>query len=513
MLNSIGVALLVASAAAALLCLLAWRGRGRNRGIFLGLSLLVLFLVLRLMIERLLPALVEAPPMLRSLIGQGLATLAALAAAFAIDAAIRRFLWYGTLREGEQSRVPNILIGLASLGGYALTGLLVASEIFGLDVTALAATSGVVAIVLGVSAQQTLGQVFAGLALNMSRPFRLGDSVQIDGVWGVVVDANWRAVTLRTYEGTLVAMPNMLVASTRLTNFDQPHHDLRQHIPFVVDADVPPGQVRSVALAAMAGLPQVLADPAPLLLLKSFEDRGVAYEAIFWHRDPNLTILRRDEVAQALWYALRRAGMPISVHRRLLAMPQGATLPFATDSAAEPARLLALLRQAPLTAGFPEAELQAVAARARHRLFAAGERIIRHHELGDSMFAVLSGRVSVRLEDARGVETEIYTQGAGEIFGHMSALTGAPRFATVRAASHLLLAELDKASLAPMIAAHPELVDFVAREILRIDAAHAALLQARAPEMASAGQGQAGLLDRLSDRIRSFFGDRDGPPG
>lgn len=513
MMNSIGIALLAASALAALLCLLAWRGRGRHRGILLGLSLLVLFVVLRVMIERLLPALIEAPPMLRSLIGQVLAALAALAAAFMIDAAIRRFLWYGRLRDGEHSRVPTILIGLASLGGYALTGLVVASEIFGLDVTALAATSGIVAIVLGVSAQQTLEQGFAGLALNMSRPFRLGDSVQIDGVWGVVVDANWRAVTLRTYEGTLVAMPNMLVASTRLTNLDQPHHELRQQIPFIIDADVPPGQVRDVALAAMAGLPHVLSDPAPLLLLKTFEDRGVAYEAIFWHHDPNLTILRRDEVAQALWYALRRAGIPISVHRRLLALPDSATPPFIDESAAEPAQLLALLRQSPLTAGFPEAELQAVAVRARRRLFAAQERIIRQNEQGDSMFAVLSGTLSVRLEDARGVEREIYTQGPGDIFGHMSALTGAPRFATVRALGPLLLAELDKASLAPMIAAHPEMVDYVAQEILRIDAAHAALLRAGAPDMANAGEGQTGLLDRLGDRIRGFFGDREGPPG
>lgn len=509
MADALGFALLAAAAAAALLCLIVWRSRGRSRGLWLGGSLLVLFLLTRLMLERLLPALVAAPPAVRAVLGQGLATLAALAGAFTLDAALRRFLWYGTLRDGDHSKAPNILIGLASLALFLLTLLFIAAEVFGLDVTAVAATSGVVAIVLGVSAQQTLGQVFAGLALNLSRPFRIGDSVQMDGVWGVVVDANWRGVTLRTYEGTHVTLPNLLVAASRLTNLDAPHHDLRQKIHFVADPDTPPGRVQAVALAAMAGVPHVLAQPAPLVLFTEFEDRGVGYDAFFWHRDPNVYILRRDEVGHALWYAFRREGIAIAVNRRLLAAPEGAARPPAPEeTAAEQARLLAILRRNRLFAQFPEPDLQALATRTRRRLFAAGERIMRQDEQGSSLFVILEGQVSVRLEDAEGGEAEIYTQGPGEVFGHMSALTGAARFATVRAAGHLVLEEMDKATLAPLIAAHPELVEQVARETLRIDAGHAALRQARDRDGAAMGEAEhAGLLDRLAERIRKFFGD------
>jgi small-conductance mechanosensitive channel len=216
-----------------------------------------------------------------------------------VDGAIRRWLWYGRLAENGRSRVPDIVIGLASLSGYGLTVLAVASLMLGLDVTAVAATSGVVAIVLGVSAQQTLGQVFAGLALNLSRPFRIGDSLQVDGIWGRVMQADWRAVTLRTYEGTQVTLPNTLVAAARLTNLQTPADILRHAIPFVVEIDAPPGRVQAVALDAMAGMETVLSTPAPLVLLKNFEERGVLYEALFWHRDPNLYILCRDEVGQA----------------------------------------------------------------------------------------------------------------------------------------------------------------------------------------------------------------------
>lgn len=504
MLDLIGFLLLGGSALAAMACLLVLRSRFRARWIWFGASLVLFLLTTRAMLGRLLPVL-HAAPELHAALDQGLAALAALAAAFVIDAAIRRYLWYGRLAEGERSKVPNILIGLASLAGYAASLLVIASQILGLDVTAVAATSGVVAIVLGVSAQQTLGQVFAGLALNASRPFRMGDSLQIDGVWGVVVEADWRAVTLRTYEGNLVTLPNTLVAAARLTNLDAPTHELRHHIPFVVETDVPPGRVREVALATLRGLPHVLAAPEPLLLFKNFEDRGVLYEAIFWHRDPNLYILRRDEAGRALWYAFHRAGIALAVHRRLLAAP-----PEARPAPAEPpaAALLPLLRRSALFAEVPEAELAALAARARPRLFAAGERIMREGEAGHSMFAVLEGRVSVRLADAAGAEAEIYAQGPGEVFGHMSALTGAPRFATVRAETDVALAELDREALAPLIAAHPGLVETVAREILRIEEAERRLRGAMRPEAAMPGEGTAPhLLGRLAERIRTFFAE------
>ena len=457
-------ALLLGGGATLLLCLVALRVAPGARRLWLGLAAAVLLWFARVALQRLPPEVLPAMP--PAALAQVLTALSAFAAAFAVDGAIRRWLWYGRLGESGRSRVPDIVIGLASLCGYGLTALAVASLVLGLDVTAVAATSGVVAIVLGVSAQQTLGQVFAGLALSLSRPFRIGDSLQVDGIWGRVMQADWRAVTLRTYEGTQVTLPNTLVAAARLTNLQAPADMLRHAIPFVVEIDAPPGQVQAVALAAMAGMESVLSAPAPLVLFKNFEERGVLYEALFWHRDPNLYILRRDEVGQALWYAFQRAGIPVAVHRRLLAGPEGSG---AVALAPPPhGELAALLRATRLWGDLPDAELAALAERARRVSYAAGERIMREGEHGGAMFLLLEGAVSVRLTDPAGGEREIYTQQRGEICGHMSALTGAPRFATVRASGPVTLAALDKASLAPLVDALPEVVEAVAQEILRI---------------------------------------------
>ncbi len=480
------------------------------RRLWLGLAAAVLLLAAWLALQRLPPgALPGMPP---AALSQGLAVLAAFTAAFVLDGAIRRWLWHGLLGEEGRSRVPEIVIGLASLGGYGLTALLVASMVLGLDVTAVAATSGVVAIVLGVSAQQTLGQVFAGLALNLSRPFRIGDSLQVDGVWGRVVQADWRAVTLRTYEGTLVTLPNTLVAAARLTNLQAPDDILRHAIAFVVEVDTPPGQVQAVALAAMAGMENVLATPAPLVLFKQYEDRGLLYEALFWHRDPNLYILRRDEVGQALWYAFRRAGIPVAVHRRLLAGPDGAGM--GGPAPRRQGEVAALLHETRLWGDLPDAELAAFAERARTVSYAAGEIIMREGEHGGAMFLLLDGAVSVRLADPAGGEREIYTQQRGEICGHMSALTGAPRFATVRAAGPVTLAAFDKTSLAPLVEAHPEMVETVAQEILRIHQAERELREMSPMfEALESERDPLRAVRWLVDRIHGHFrgGKSNGP--
>jgi small-conductance mechanosensitive channel/CRP-like cAMP-binding protein len=476
------------------------------RGVWLRVSFAMPLLIASLILARLPPG--TFPNMPPAALAKGLPTLAAFACAFAADAAIRRYLWYGRLGEDGRSRVPDIVIGLASAAGYALTGLVVAGLVLGLDVSAVVTTSGVVAIVLGVSAQQTLGQVFAGLALNLSRPFRIGDSLQAEGVWGRVTQADWRAVTLRTYDGTLVTLPNTLVAAARLTNLRTSTDILRHAIPFVVEPEVPPGRVRAVAMAAMEGLENVLRTPAPLVLFKNFDERGVLYEALFWHRDPNFYILRRDEVGQALWYAFRRAGLPVSVHRRQLARPDAASAFMPEAPTTNAARLTTLLCESRLWGNVPATELAVLAERARILDYAAGERIIREGDDKDgaSMFLLLEGDVSVRLSGPSAEEHEIYTHKAGDVFGHMSALTGAPRFATVRAYGPVTLAEFDKASLAALIAAHPEVVESVAREILRLDDANRELRRMESmPEAAELETDPLRALRRVADRIRAFF--------
>ena len=508
MLSSARLALVIACVLTTLFCLYLRANRREHYPIFLGASVALVFVALPELLDSLFEGAGEAGiPLWRAWLGLGTASLACLAFAYTLNRFLDRFVWFGRLRDGENSKVPNILIGLARLGIYGGAAMFITSWLLQRDVTAIVATSGVVAIVLGYSLQPTLSEVFAGLALNLSRPFRTGDSIQVDGVWGVIQDANWRSVTLRTYEGAIVVLPNSKVASQRLTNMDLPDRNMRHHIRFVVDIDIPPGQVRDVAVSAMKAMPQVLPLPEPRFLFKDVTEYGVAYEAIFWHADPNLYIYRRDEVGTALWYAFRRAGIPFSVLRHDLALPEVAVVP-PMDPAHQEARLRDILRRSALFRALDDAAIDALVAGHRHLVFGPSERIVRQQEPGSSMFVIIEGEAAVYLERAEGSEHQIATLCAGETFGQMSLMTGEPRSATVRAMNHLVLAEIKKADVAPLLEANPALVEDIAKQIVAIQAENEGHRQRGETDPEVSGPGQVGLFDKLlsiSSRIRGFF--------
>lgn len=497
----VGFALMAASALSAMFFLWVWR-RGR-RGFEAGVSLLLLGLTLRVMVDRVLPAL-GVPMMARDWIADGLEIILWALAAFTLNAALRQFIWLGPLREGDHSRAPQILIGLTALGLYACAAMAVATRVLGLDITAVAATSGILAVVLGYSAQPTLAEIFAGVALSLSRPFKTGDSIQIDGLWGVVVESGWRAVTVRTYEGTLVTLPNSKVAANRLTNLDQPNHQLRHHFPFVTDIDYPPGQVQKIALSILYGLPHVLSEPKPLILLKNITEQGCSFEAIFWHDDPNVYILRRDEIGTALWYGFHRAGIPFAINRRFQTLEPGVTpiVPRA-PTGTHPQDVRRLLDVAPLYRCFPDDARDTLAVASRPLLYGPQERIIQQGAAGTSMFLILAGSVTV-LAEQNGQEQPLYTLSTGDTFGHMSLMTGAPRLASVRANDHLALAEITKADLAPLLDAHPTVIDAVADEIRKLEISREALVRREGPNGPEALM-PAGFLDHLAERIRHFL--------
>src|SRR5260221_5097785 len=83
----------------------------------------------------------------------------------------------------------------------------------------LLATSGIIAIVLGLTLQSTLSDVFAGISLNIEKPYRPGDEILLEGgVEGDVIQVNWRSTHLRNAANDVVVIPNSAIAKMRIQN-------------------------------------------------------------------------------------------------------------------------------------------------------------------------------------------------------------------------------------------------------------------------------------------------------
>ena len=110
--------------------------------------------------------------------------------------------------------------------------------VFNVPVGTLIATSGVFAVILGLALQSTLADVFSGIALNLSKPYGVGDWLSLgNGIEGKVVETNWRATYLINGANDLVIVPNSDLAKARLTNLSSPQrtHGVTLHHPHGAD--------------------------------------------------------------------------------------------------------------------------------------------------------------------------------------------------------------------------------------------------------------------------------------
>jgi small-conductance mechanosensitive channel len=122
-------------------------------------------------------------------------------------------------RQRERKLVQDLLAGLI----YLAAVFAIIAYVFDLPIQGLLATSGAIAIILGLALQSTLSDVFSGIVLNFSRPYRPGDWISIDGSTdGRVIEMNWRATHVLTGKSDLAIVPNSTIAKAKIVNTSSP---------------------------------------------------------------------------------------------------------------------------------------------------------------------------------------------------------------------------------------------------------------------------------------------------
>lgn len=318
----------------------------------------------------------------------------------------------------------------------------------------LLTTSAVGAVVVGFALQDTLGNLFAGLAIQIEKPFRVGHWVAI-GEWeGQVSEVTWRATKLLTKAGQFLIVPNSSIAKEIVLNFSEPTVPTRLEVEVGASYSVPPEEVKRAMHEAMANAPLVMRAPEPKIQVKAFADSAVTYVAMFWVQDYAFDRDACDQVRSNIWYTFKRRNIeipfPIQVQYDRVEGP--ARTEQQISSAADYLVGVDLFR--PLAA---EARIALAGAASQH-LFAPGEAIVRQDAEGDSMFVLLKGRARVVLEPSG---REVAVIPAGGFFGEMSMLTGDRRTASVRALDDVEVLEIAARDFRELAAANPSLLDHV----------------------------------------------------
>ena len=328
------------------------------------------------------------------------------------------------VREGFPAIVQDAIV----IGLLVIVGTFVFRE-------ELLTTSAVGAVVVGFALQDTLGNAFAGLAIQSERPFHVGHWIRVGDFEGRVAEVTWRATKLRTKSGNFIVVPNNIIAKEAITNYSEPAVPTRLELEVGVTYSASPAAVKAAMLEAMGQVDAVLEAPAPDVLLVAFDASSMNYRARFWVEDYEFDEEVRDQVRVALHYALARHNIEIPYP---IQVEMSKELPV-PDPAAEQRDRERIVERVDLFRSLTAQQRADIAAATTTRTYGSGEAIVRQGEPGDSMFVVSSGRVAVVIDPGR---REVATIDSGGYFGEMSLLTGEPRTATVIARGEVTVLEL-----------------------------------------------------------------------
>jgi len=390
---------------------------------------------------------------------------------------------------------------LRQLVGLVIFGVCVAA-LFKLNLPdvslgAVLTTSAIITAVIGLALQDTLGNLFAGLALHLEKTVQVGDMVRRAETFGTVEELSWRAIKLRTTEGNLLLVPNSQAGRENLEIYPRPGRPIARTLRVGLEYDASPARARQVLRDALTGIAGLAALPEPVAYVKSFDTSAITYEVRYWLEDYARYLEVDSQVHERVWYALSRANLAI-------AYPVIRLHQYTAGELKRPERrsvVAASIEKAALFARLPEDQRQRLVDASNERRYAPGETIVEEGERSSSMFLIESGSVSVSIQGAMGESRDLTVLGAGAAFGEISLLTGEPRTATVRAVSETTLVEIDKESLAPILREHPQLVE-------ELEATMEERRRHAAGEF-DASRGETWKVEmplRLAERIARFFG-------
>ncbi|PDT53245.1 MULTISPECIES: mechanosensitive ion channel family protein [Sinorhizobium] len=213
-------------------------------------------------------------------------------------------------RPREARLFQDLIIGIVYLG----VALSIMGFVFGAPIGTLTATSGVVAIILGLALQNTLGDLFSGVALTLGRPFAIGDWIELDdGTEGRVVENNWRSTHLLTLANNVIVLPNSALAKVGLTNLSRPDETHQIFVTVRIAATHVPHFVEEVLRTALEDCQRIVQDPPPSVGLKAIDAVAIEAELLFRVAGPANRTAARNEVIDQVDRHCKESGLSFAL--------------------------------------------------------------------------------------------------------------------------------------------------------------------------------------------------------
>src|SRR5215472_7973638 len=212
-------------------------------------------------------------------------------------------------RPREEKLLQDLMAGLIYLAAI----FAIVAYVFDLKIQGLLATSGVVAIILGLALQSTLSDVFSGVVLSFSRPYRPGDWISIDGgTDGRVIEMNWRATHVLTARRDLAIVPNSTIAKAKIVNASSPSGIHGMTVTVQLEAKRTPAATAEILRYAVLNTRPILATPAPAIAVKSIGADAFEFDISFFVEELAQSTRAQNELFDLIVRHLAVAGIDLA---------------------------------------------------------------------------------------------------------------------------------------------------------------------------------------------------------
>lgn len=429
----------------ALVVLTEWQHSLRRRGSALlrPVSMLRNFLV---PLAALLLAMVGASQMpAGSVPVRVVGTSVAIAVLLLLLAAIKASVFSSAPEGSWRGRMPAIFLDVIRFALIAVGVGMILAYIWGAHIGGLFTALGIGSIVIGLTLQNSVGQIVSGLLMLFEQPFRIGDWIETDKAKGRVVEVNWRAVHVQTTQGVQI-IPNSVLAGAAFTNVSRPKDHPAVRVTSVFAIEDRPDQVCAMLERVAAQLPECPQDLTP----SAFPLGAMQYRTKIPLRSPGDDGDAEATFLRWIWYAARRDGLHLDEAEDFFSDPE-AVAEGIRSVVAPPLRLSA-------------EQQRTMVAHATIERYGAGELMQANGTVPDGMSFIISGTVLLTAEGDGGSRTEVGTHERGAFFGQ-STLTRQPATGSYYALDEVMVVRVDRDAIEKVLHNNPVLLQEFGRAI------------------------------------------------
>ncbi|CAG0981027.1 MAG: mechanosensitive ion channel [Candidatus Methanoperedens sp.] len=220
------------------------------------------------------------------------------------------FMWAASIK----GQIDERLVALADMSAVYviwLIGIMIALSGIGYEITPLITGMGIAGLAIALAAKNVLSNVLGGVAITIDQLYRVGDRIEMGGIYGDIYEIKPRYTKIKTLNNTIITVPNSKVIDEQIINYAVPDHRVRVKIPVGIAYGTDPEKIDEILLDIADKTPLILKSPKPLVRFIEYASSSQNFEFLIWVKHYNDRHLAIDQILREIFTRFKEEGIEI----------------------------------------------------------------------------------------------------------------------------------------------------------------------------------------------------------